>query len=48
MTNCVWSPRMQANIGYALIAADVPAGDTVQVMRDAGPVAGRLVELPFL
>jgi aminomethyltransferase len=48
MTNCVWSPRMTANIGYALIDATVPAGETVQVMRDTGPVAAKLVELPFL
>jgi glycine cleavage system aminomethyltransferase T len=48
MTNCVWSPRMKANIGYALIKADVPPGDTVQVLRDHGPVTARLVDLPFL
>ncbi|MEO6299707.1 MAG: glycine cleavage T C-terminal barrel domain-containing protein [Paracoccaceae bacterium] len=48
MTNCVWSPRMKANIGYALIDASVPAGETVQVIRDQGPVAAKLVELPFL
>ena len=48
MTNCVWSPRMQANIGYALIDASVPAGETVQVQRDTGPVDARLVPLPFL
>ncbi len=48
MTNCVWSPRMKANIGYALISAAVPAGETVHVMRDGGPVAAKLVELPFI
>ncbi len=48
MTNCVWSPRMRANIGYALISSAVPAGQEVQVMRDPGPVSARLVELPFL
>ena len=48
MTNCVWSPRLKANIGHAQIDAQVPAGDTVQVLRDQGPVAARLVELPFL
>ena len=48
MTNCVWSPRLKANIGYALIDAGVPAGETVQVMRDEGPVPAKLVELPFL
>jgi glycine cleavage system aminomethyltransferase T len=48
MTNCVWSPRMKANIGYALIAAHVPAGDTVDVARATGRVAAQLVALPFL
>ena len=48
MTNCVWSPRMMTNIGYALISSQVPAGEVVQVMRDEGPVSARLVELPFL
>ena len=48
MTNCVWSPRMQANIGYALIDASISAGQTVQVMRADGPCMARLVELPFL
>ncbi len=48
MTNCVWSPRMKANIGYALISATVPAGQTVTVARPSGPVSAQLVELPFL
>ncbi len=48
MTNCVWSPRMTANIGYALISSDVKPGATVEVMRDGGPVLARLVDLPFL
>ena len=48
MTNCVWSPRMKANIGYALIDAGVPAGETVHVQRDTGLVNAQLVPLPFL
>ncbi|NBS02585.1 MAG: glycine cleavage system protein T, partial [Rhizobiales bacterium] len=48
MTNCVWSPRMKANIGYALIDATVPVGETVIIQRDQGEVAAKLVELPFL
>lgn len=48
MTNCVWSPRMQANIGFALIASSVMPGETVRIHRATGPVAARLVELPFL
>jgi glycine cleavage system aminomethyltransferase T len=48
MTNCVWSPRLKANIGYALISASVTAGETVMIARATGPVAAKLVELPFL
>ncbi len=48
MTNCIWSPRMKANIGYALISAAMEIGQEVQVMRAQGPVPARLVDLPFL
>ncbi|TIO52156.1 MAG: glycine cleavage system protein T [Mesorhizobium sp.] len=48
MTNCTWSPRMKANIGYALISTAVKAGTTVTVNRENGSMAARLVELPFL
>ncbi|MBS3927457.1 MAG: hypothetical protein KGZ65_02355 [Sphingomonadales bacterium] len=48
MTNCVWSPRMKANIGYALIGVEQQAGGTVEIDRKSGPCAARLVELPFL
>jgi glycine cleavage system aminomethyltransferase T len=48
MTNCLWSPRMKANIGYALISASVGVGQSVMIARSTGPVAAKLVELPFL
>ena len=48
MTNCVWSPRMKANIGYALIAIEHRVGDMVEIARPAGPTAAKLVDLPFL
>jgi glycine cleavage system aminomethyltransferase T len=48
MTNCVWSPRLKCNIGYALIGISAQAGDTVAIMRNRGPVEAKLVELPFL
>jgi glycine cleavage system aminomethyltransferase T len=48
MTNCVWSPRMQANIGYALVSRAAQPGDIVELMRPGGPVQAHLVELPFL
>jgi glycine cleavage system aminomethyltransferase T len=48
MTNCVWSPRMKANIGFALVSISAQAGETVTIRRAKGPVAAKLVELPFL
>jgi glycine cleavage system aminomethyltransferase T len=48
MTNCIWSPRMKANIGYALISSSVSAGQSVTIGRANGPVAAKLVGLPFL
>ena len=48
MTNCVWSPRMKSNIGFALISTVANAGDTVTINRASGPVSAKLVELPFL
>lgn len=48
MTNCVWSPRMKANIGYALIGVEAQVGDAVEIRRTGGTTAARLVELPFL
>jgi glycine cleavage system aminomethyltransferase T len=48
MTNCVWSPRMQANIGYALISVEHKVGDIVQIARPSGVTVAKLVELPFL
>jgi aminomethyltransferase len=48
MTNCVWSPRMKANIGYALISVRHLPGESVDVVRKGGRVPAKLVELPFL
>ena len=33
LTNCIWSPRLSQNIGYALVSSSIPAGETV-----SGPV----------
>jgi len=48
MTNCVWSPRMKSNIGYALVSRACQPGDELIVLRSNGAVAAKLVELPFL
>ena len=49
MTNCVWSPRLQKNIGYALISRSCTIGDIVTLRRaDGRHVQASLVDLPFL
>ncbi len=49
MTQCVWSPRMEANIGYALISVDCKPGDAVVLKRPGNrEVGAKLVDLPFL
>jgi glycine cleavage system aminomethyltransferase T len=48
LNNCVWSWRLRRNIGFALVASDCAAGDAVSVALDGVPVAGQLVELPFI
>ena len=48
MTNCVWSPRLKANIGYALVPVAVKVGQSVQIKRSSGMTQARLVDLPFL
>ncbi len=48
LTNCTFSERMGANIGFALISVACRQGDAVLVQRPDGPQIGRLCELPFL
>lgn len=49
MTQCVWSPRMEQNIGYALIDVACSVGDFVEVTRpDGRTVQAELVPLPFM
>ena len=48
MTNCVWSYRLQKNIGFALISRDCQVGDTVEVIKDDQTLSAQLTELPFL
>ena len=48
MTNCVWSYRLQKNIGFALISRDCQAGDAVEIIKDDQTLSAQLTELPFL
>jgi glycine cleavage system aminomethyltransferase T len=47
MTTCVWSPRLQSNIGYGLVAVSCKPGQTVEIVRPNGVVGAKVVELPF-
>ncbi|MEL6267860.1 MAG: glycine cleavage T C-terminal barrel domain-containing protein, partial [Pseudomonadota bacterium] len=47
MTHKAWSYRLDRMIGYALVAVEARAGDTVRVMRKGGAVDAALVALPF-
>lgn len=47
MTHKAWSYRLKRMIGYALVSVEAQVGDTVQVKKDGGLVAGQLCDLPF-
>ena len=48
LTNIIWSYRLSANIGFALVGVDAVPGDQVEVTLAGGPTTGRLVDLPFI
>lgn len=48
MTNCVWSYRLKANIGFALVSAETAPGDRIVVLKDGAQIAGRLRTMPFV
>lgn len=48
LNSCVWSRRLQRNIGFALVVSDCAAGDEVTVPLDGAHVTGQLVDLAFV
>ena len=48
MTNCVWSWRLNKNIGFALIDTACQPGDRVTVIKSGQALSGTLTTLPFL
>ena len=48
LTNCVWSYRLQKNIGFGLVAASCAAGDEVTVHKEGQTLKARLTTLPFI
>jgi aminomethyltransferase len=48
LTNCIFSIRVQKNLGFALISRDGVVGDRVQAMVGGVMQSGVLTELPFV
>ncbi len=48
LTNCVFSIRVQKNLGFALIASECKVGDRVRVQVNGKMEPATLVELPFV
>jgi aminomethyltransferase len=48
MTTCVFSRRLEKNIGFALVARQCKAGDRVEIMHAGQLKSGSLSELPFI
>ena len=46
-TNLTWSPRMQKNIGFALVSRQASIGDKVEVQEGSESIKGTLCDLPF-
>ena len=47
LTNCVWSPRLKRNIGFALISTQCQPGERVEIRKEGRSVAATLQQLPF-
>jgi aminomethyltransferase len=49
VTDAIWSPRMQTNIGYAWVPVELAEpGREIQIETPGGPASGRVASLPFL
>ncbi|MCY7308470.1 MAG: hypothetical protein LH632_20520 [Rhodoferax sp.] len=48
LTNCVWSRRLNRNIGFGLVSSACAVDDQVIVHKDGQPTSARLVNLPFI
>jgi glycine cleavage system aminomethyltransferase T len=49
VTDAIWSPRMETNIGYAWVPVELAEpGTEIQIETPGGPASGRVASLPFL
>ena len=49
VTSAIYSPRLERNIGYAWLPAELSTmGTTVEVETEWGPRSATVVEMPFV
>ena len=48
MTNGIWSPKLQRNIGFVLVERSVKIGDELEVSKNGQLLKGTTCDLPFM
>jgi aminomethyltransferase len=49
VTDAIWSPRLERNIGYVWVPAELSRpGTALEVQSESGPLTGRTVAIPFI
>ncbi len=49
VTDAIWSPRLEKNIGYVWVPAELASPGTVlEVESESGPLTGRTAAIPFI
>jgi glycine cleavage system aminomethyltransferase T len=49
VTDAIWSPRLESNIGYVWVPAELSRpGTALEVRSETGPLTGRTADIPFI
>ena len=49
VTDAIWSPRLERNIGYVWVPAELSRpGTALEVRSETGPLTGRTADIPFI
>jgi aminomethyltransferase len=49
VTDAIWSPRLERNIGYVWVPAELSRpGTDLEVQSESGPLTGRTAAIPFI
>jgi aminomethyltransferase len=49
VTDAIWSPRLERNIGYVWVPAELSRpGTALEVQSESGPLTGRTAAIPFI